>query len=84
VTRHSQGSKCAQVSTVFESNETERYNDEQDSFLVDMPSEEEGSIATKSDCSDEGVPGWIQEELDQGKDHEEKSQGESGVFRDLR
>lgn len=36
-----------------------------------MVAEEEGCVAAKSDGSDKSIPGWIEEELDEGDDLED-------------
>ena len=51
---------------------------------MNMPAKEKRRIATKSDCTNKGVPGRIEEELDQGDDLEEQRQGEGSPCGNLR
>lgn len=62
---HSQWSKCAEVPAIMKGNQAEGNDDKQNGFLMNMPSEEKGSITTKSDCADENLPGWLVEEANQ-------------------
>ena len=59
-----QWSKCSKVATVFESEKTEWDDDEEDSLLVDMPSEEEGCEGAHRDGTHEVVPVGLHERLD--------------------
>lgn len=62
----SQGTESTEIAAVFERDEREWDYDEEDGFLVDVIAEEERSVAAESDCTDEGVPGGFDEELDEG------------------
>ena len=63
---HSQRSKSAKMPTVLKRQETERYDHEQDGFLVHMPAEQKGGITTQRDGTDESIPRRPQEQLDEG------------------
>jgi len=63
VSRNSKWAKCAEETPIFQRQEAERDDDEEYGFFVYVPTEEEGSIAAKSDRADECVPGRLDEEL---------------------
>lgn len=65
VARDGKGSEGAKVASVLERQQAERDDDEEDGFFVDVPAEEEGSVAAERDGRDEGFPSRFQEELDQ-------------------
>lgn len=62
MTRHSQWSECAKVSAIMKGNQTKGNDDKQNGLLMNVPPEEKGSIATKSDRADKDLPGWLVEE----------------------
>lgn len=64
MTSYCEGAEGTEVASVFEGDETEWDDNEEDGFFVDVPAEEEGGIAAEGYCADEGIPGWIKEELD--------------------
>lgn len=39
--------ECSEVASILEGKETEWDEDEEDGFLVDVPAEEEGAVATE-------------------------------------
>ncbi len=51
---------------------------------MDMVAEEEGRVAAKSDGSDESIPGWVEEELDEGDNLEDYGEDESRPCCNLR
>lgn len=51
---------------------------------MDVPAEKEGCIAAESDGADEGVPGWVKEELDQRDNLEDQGEDEGHACGDLR
>ena len=51
---------------------------------MDVPTEEERCVATKSDRADEGVPCWIEEEFDERDDLEEEREEEGSASTDFR
>ena len=57
----------AEVSAVFQGEEGEGDDDEEDGLLVDVPAEEEGGVAAKDDCREEGFPCGLEEELHEGR-----------------
>lgn len=59
-----QRSEGAEVSSVFEGEQAEWYDDQKDGFLVDVPPEEEGCIAAERNGGDKGLPGWMQKQLE--------------------
>lgn len=61
-----QRSERAEVAAVLECNQTERDDDQEHSFLVNMPTKEERCVATQSNGADEGLPLGPEPELDQG------------------
>ena len=65
MTRHCKRPKGAEVSTIFQCEQAERYNHKQYGFLVDMPAEQEGSVATQSKRRDECIPVWLEPEFDE-------------------
>ena len=67
MTRHGKRSEGAEVSTVSEGQETKGDDDEEDSFLVDVPAEEERAVAAKRKSGGEGVPIWVEEEFYEGR-----------------
>jgi hypothetical protein len=64
VSCYGQRSERAKIATVFEGYEAEWDDDEKDGFLVNVQTKEKGSVSAKCDCPDEGIPRWIEEELD--------------------
>jgi len=63
VSRNSKWAKCAEETPIFQCQEAERDDDEEYGFFVYVPTEEERSIAAKSDRADKSVPGRLDEEL---------------------
>jgi hypothetical protein len=51
----------AKEPAVVERNQTKGDDDQKDRFLVNVPTEEKGSIATKSDCANKRLPRWFVE-----------------------
>ena len=80
---YSQRSERTQVATIFECDQTERYNDQEDRFLVYMPSKQERSISTKGNCANKGIPLLVEEEFDKWDDLEEEGQDERSPCSDL-
>jgi hypothetical protein len=66
------------VTAVLQSNKAERNNDQEDSFFVDVPAEEEGGVGAEGGGADEGGPCGVEEEADEGDYLEEESEGEGG------
>jgi hypothetical protein len=54
-----QGSKGAKESAIVERNQAERDDDKKNSLLVNMPAEQEGSIPTQGDRTNESFPRWF-------------------------
>ena len=65
--RDSQRPKSSKKAAIFESDKAKRNDHEEDRFLVDVPAEQERRIAAQCESSDKDVPGWLEEELDQGQ-----------------
>lgn len=61
--RHRERTESAQVTSVFEREKAERYDDEEDGLFVDVPAEQERCVAAQCQCSYEVVPGRANEEL---------------------
>lgn len=81
---HGEWSESAKVSSVLQRDETEGKNDQQNGFLMNMPAKQEGRVAAEGHSSDEVVPGCIQKQFDQRRDHRGKRQGEAHVGSYLR
>lgn len=60
------------MTPVSKGDQTEGDDDEKNSLLVNMPSEEERGVTTQSDCANKGLPGWLEEELDKRHDLKEQ------------
>lgn len=56
MTGYCQRSESTKVPAVTECNQAKWNDDEQDSFLVDVPAEQKGGVATKSDRTNERFP----------------------------
>ena len=65
MTRYSERTECTQVAPIFEGDEAEGDEDKENGFFVDMPAEEEGSVAAEGDCTDKGVPDRLEEQPDE-------------------
>jgi len=64
VPRDCQWTERAQVAPVFEGEERKGDDDQEDSFFMDVPAEEEGGVAAEREGRDEGVPGRGEEKFD--------------------
>lgn len=62
---HSKGSEGPKVAAVVERDEAEGNNNQQDSFLVNVPAEEEGCVSAERGSSNEVGPCWPEEEFDE-------------------
>lgn len=61
-----QRSEGAEVATVLEGDETEWNDDEENGFLMHMPTEEEWCITAEGDRTDKGIPtAWVEPDLDE-------------------
>ena len=60
----SEGSECAEVTTVFEGEEGEGDEDEEDCFFVDVPAEEEGGVGAEGEGANKCGPGRVEEKAD--------------------
>jgi hypothetical protein len=56
VAGYRKGSERAEIAAIFEGDQAKRNDNQEYSFLVNMPAEEEGCVAAKSERSDEGIP----------------------------
>jgi hypothetical protein len=61
----SERSESSKVSSVTQRDQTERYNDKENSLFMNMPSEEKGCIAAKSNCANKGIPGGFYKKSDE-------------------
>lgn len=84
MSRNGEGSEGAQIATVLERDEGEGDYDEQNGLLVDVPPEEEGSIAAECNGANEGGPARVEEELDERNGLEEEGEYESHSRGNLR
>lgn len=55
--------KCSEIPPIFQGPQAERYDHQENSFLVDVPTEEERGVTTQSDGSDESIPIGDEEKL---------------------
>jgi hypothetical protein len=62
---HGQRSEGTEISSVFESNQAERDDDEEYGLLMDVPAEQERRIAAEGDRTDERVPCRLEQQADQ-------------------
>lgn len=60
---HGQRSESPQVTSIFERGQAERDDDKQNSFLMDMPAEEERRVATECHGANERLPTGLEEQL---------------------
>lgn len=70
---HSQGPEGPEVSPIFQSNETEGNDDEENRFLVNMPTKEKGRISAESDGTNKRIPVRSEPKLDQTELHKRVS-----------
>ena len=84
MTSHSQWAESSQIPTVLERDKAEGDDDQQDSLLVNVPTEQERGVPAKSDSPDETLPGRPHEELDEGDGLEEERQDETHARCDIR
>lgn len=54
----SQWPECAEVATVLQSDQAEGNDDQKDSFLMNVPTEEERCVSTKRERSYKCIPVW--------------------------
>lgn len=83
MTRHCQGSECTKISSILERNEAEGNDDKQDSFLVNVPTEQERRITAECGCSNKGMPARAEEEFGERNGLEKKCQSEAHACRHL-
>lgn len=62
---HSQRAEGAKVATVVKRDQAERYNDQQNRFLMDVPAEEERGVSAESGGGHKIGPCRPEEELDE-------------------
>ena len=67
MTRHRQRSECSKVAAVLQGQKAERNDDEEDGFLVNMPSEEKRSVAAECDGADKVVPRRPDKQFEQSR-----------------
>lgn len=77
-----EGTESTKEATIAESDEGGGNEDQQDGFLVNVPAEEERGVGTESGGANEGGPGGVEKEADEGDDLEEEGEGEGGGGRD--
>ena len=56
---NSERPKSSQESSVFKCNKAEGYDHEENCFLMDMPTKKKRGISAKRDCSNKGIPSWL-------------------------
>lgn len=64
MTRYSQGPEGAEISSIFQSNQAKWNNDKENSFFVDMPTEEKRCISAEGDSTNKTLPGRLKQEAD--------------------
>lgn len=56
-----QGSECAKISTILESDQAERNDHKENGFLMHMPAKQEGCVTAERDRTDEHFPTGLSE-----------------------
>lgn len=69
---NSEWAEGAEVAAVAKGDEGGGDEDQQDSFLVDVPAKEERGVGAEGGGADEGGPGGVEEEAYEGDDLEEE------------
>jgi hypothetical protein len=54
--------ESAKEPAIMQRNQAEGDDDQENRFLVNMPTEKEGSVTTKRDCTDKRLPRWLVEQ----------------------